>query len=125
MIGATIEEAQERMTWREYLTRLAWLNEDKSRPGKTEWYLMRIAQRVMQFAGWGRKEPGQIPLDAQYISLQEMHSSEPKPQPALSVEELRTVQSAQIKAAVLASVGGSKGVKIVSEHRAPLPEQRR
>ncbi len=49
-----------RWTHREYLTRLAWLDEQWNQPSRADHYLMQVAQEVRRVL---HKNPGQVLLD--------------------------------------------------------------
>lgn len=112
-----------RMSWREYLTRLAWLNHvDRNRPGKTEEYLMQVALRVIQFAGFGgSSDRAGLPLSSQRLEW-----VEPEVQPAYSKRELAERASAALRSTLIgAASGGKVQVKQVDGPRAPLPANQR
>lgn len=112
-----------RMSWREYLTRLAWLEfVDRNRPGKTEEYLMQVALRVIQFAGFGGSaDRASLPLSSQRLEW-----VEPEVQPAYSKRELADRASAAMRSTLIgAASGGKVQVKQVDGPRAPLPPSQR
>jgi hypothetical protein len=107
------------LTWREYRTRLAWLDlVDRNRPGKTEEYLMQVALRIVQFAGFGSSSDRMsLPLDSQKLRWTSSEVS-----PAYSPRELAERSAAQAKAAFVgAARGGKTQVKLVDGPRVPLP----
>jgi hypothetical protein len=48
------------MTQREYEARLAWLEEEQSRPSQTDWYLMQVAMQIKR--GYV-KDPNSVKLE--------------------------------------------------------------
>lgn len=108
------------MTHREYTTRLAWLDfVDRNRPGKVEEYLMQVAQRIVQFAGFGGgKDRLELPLDSQRLEW----GAKPI-QPAYGRRELAARQAAAIRSTLVGAAGGK--ARLVDGPRVPLPPSMR
>lgn len=87
-----------RITHREFLVREAWVEQQWNRPSRTDFYLMRVAQRVQQVLA---KNPGNITLEHQRV---EIERKPVKPKTQLTLEQ-QTVRS---KAAWLGAVSSDK-----------------
>lgn len=59
-LPGTLKEVTSRMSHREYLTRLAWIEENLNDPEKNEFYLMQIASEVRRVLS---KNPNKIKLE--------------------------------------------------------------
>ena len=58
-LPGTLEELTKGMSHREYLTRMAWLEENLNDPERSDFYLMQIAQEVRRVLS---KKPNKIKL---------------------------------------------------------------
>lgn len=97
MIGATVEEAQERMSHREYLTRLAWLDAQWNAPDRTDHYLMNIACLIL--ATHGVKSS---------MAEQKIPFTQAKPKRQLTPEQQKAQAVAMAKAKWLGFLKGTK-----------------
>ena len=59
----------ERWSHREFKTRLAWIEEQWNRPDRTDYHLMRIAQRIQQFQQGFGKSTTAIELEDQGVKF--------------------------------------------------------
>ncbi len=56
----------EQISHREYRTRLSWLQSEWSNPDRTDYYLMRVAQRVQQVLS---SKPNKIKMEDQKLDF--------------------------------------------------------
>lgn len=67
MAEPLLESPIARWTHREFLTRLAWLDEQWNRPARSDYYLMRVAQRVQQVLS---RSPNSVGIDDQRVRFE-------------------------------------------------------
>ena len=87
-----------RWTHREYVARLAWIDAQWEQPSLTDYYLMRVAQRVQQVLA---KNPGQIGLEHQQVKFERKKAEAPPPM----TEAQRKVHIERSKAMWCTAVG--------------------
>ena len=63
-----------RISYREYLAWLAWIDAQWDQPSLTDYHLMRVAQRVQQVLA---KNPGQISLEHQQVKFERKKAEAP------------------------------------------------
>ena len=79
----TMTDCMNRMSHREYQTRLAWMQKELNTPDRTDFYLMQIAQEVRRVL---HKKPAEVNLDQFKLkfSLQSAQSTETQKQQAIA-----------------------------------------
>ena len=55
------------ITHRQFVAWLVWLSEEQNRPSRTDYHIMRVAQRVQQVM---RKNPNAVKLDHQQVKFE-------------------------------------------------------
>lgn len=99
MLGLTIAEAMVRVSYREYMVRLHWLENQKNEPSRTDHYLMQIARYLD--AIWAHKKKLEDLLKFKLPFVQMKRQSVPTPQ---SAGQQREAQSRTMWGATLGAI---------------------
>lgn len=78
-LQGNLKEVMSSMTHREYLTRLAWIEENYKDPSREDYYAMRIAQEV-------RRVLSKKPNDVKITDFKVEFGKQPKPDPQKAVD---------------------------------------
>lgn len=93
----TIKELQEKWPYREYKLRLAWLDNEWNRPNRSDWFLMRIAQRIQQFAGFGSgKHANKVTLEDQQVTFESTSEKTKKTEKTIAQKDIESKRAKAI-----------------------------
>lgn len=108
------------MTRRQYLAWRAWRLVDLDTPSRTDYYLMQIAQKIVQ--GWA-KDPKDVTLDDQRLPPFKWVADAPKHSASERIEDLDRETSLTSSHKWLSAIGGADLVNVVSKAEADEIEQ--
>jgi hypothetical protein len=102
---------RQRMTHREFLIRVAWLELEWNRPSRSDWYLMRIVQCVCSLPAWvwGKSARSAGSLDDQkipFVFKQETPEGKEKISPE---EQAQRVKESKARWGILLAGRGKRG----------------